>query len=118
MGFSMMHCFLVDKPWDCHPSDALQDILWEKKVPGLPDFRFYSTFWLTELDVQAHGINMLWRLITENSEIKCVQQKPLFPADAKINPILCKLPPPTLDWMESLLSTVEISLSLIRENIW
>lgn len=93
VGYAMMRCLLVDQPWDCHPSNALEDLLWERRdVPGFPDFRFYRTFWLQEMDIQAHGANLLWRLITENSEIKCVQQKPLFPTDPETNPVLCHLP--------------------------
>jgi peroxidase len=66
IGFAMMRCLLVDKPWDCHPSDALEDLLW-KPAPrrGFLIFRFYDTFWTTELYFQAHGTNLLWRLITQ-----------------------------------------------------
>ncbi|KAF5720968.1 hypothetical protein FMUND_3871 [Fusarium mundagurra] len=90
IGFAMMRCLLVDRPWDCHPSNALEDLIWERKdIPGFPNSRFYSDFWVKELDLPAHGMNLLWRLITENSEINCVQRSPLFPPDKDTNPILC-----------------------------
>lgn len=117
VGFAMMRCLLVDKPWDCHPSNALEDLLWARKeVDGYPDFRFYDTFWLTELDVQAHGVNLLWRLITENTEFKCVQKQPLFPADEKTNPILCALPEQKQDFKFLGLTAVEVVLALIKQN--
>ena len=116
VGFAMMRCLLVDKPWDCHPSNALEDLLWERKdVDGFPDFRFYDTFWLTELDLQAHGVNLLWRLITENTEIKCVQQQPLFPADPETNPILCALPKAKQDYKFLGLTAVQYVLALIKQ---
>ncbi|KAI1339407.1 heme peroxidase [Xylariaceae sp. FL0016] len=119
IGFSMMRCLLVDKPWDCHPSNALEELLWEpKNVSGFPDFRFYNTFWLTELDIQAHGTNLLWRLVTENSEIKCLQKSPLFPADPETNPVLCSLPKSPQDIPELALTGAQVSMSLLRQNYW
>lgn len=117
IGFAMMRCFLVNLPWDCHPSNALEDLLWEPiELDSFPNARFYNEFWLTELDVQAHGVNLLWRLITENSEIDCVQQYPLFPYDEKTNPILCATPSPEPDIWELILTAVQIVLKLIKQN--
>ncbi|KAJ9415845.1 hypothetical protein QL093DRAFT_2427964 [Fusarium oxysporum] len=60
IGFAMMRCLLVDRPWDCHPSNALEDMIWERKdVPGFSNFRFYSDFWVKELDLPAYGTNLL-----------------------------------------------------------
>ncbi|KAG8533893.1 uncharacterized protein KY384_001634 [Bacidia gigantensis] len=117
VGFAMMRCLLVDKPWDCHPSNGLEDLIWaRKKVDGFPDFRFYDKFWLTELDLQSHGTNLLWRLITENTEIKCVQHSPLFPADPKTNPILCTLPKAKQDLKFLALSVLQLILALIKQH--
>ena len=117
VGFAMMRCLLVDKPWDCHPSNALEDLLWARKeVENFPDFRFYDKFWLTELDLQAHGVNLLWRLITENTEIKWVQQQPLFPADPNTNPILCALPKTKQDYGYLGLTMVEFLIALIKQH--
>ncbi|OAA66830.1 heme peroxidase [Niveomyces insectorum RCEF 264] len=94
VGYAAMRCWLVDKPWDCHPSNALEDVLWQPQPrPGFPHFRFYDPFWMAELDFQAHGQNLLWRLVTENTDIACLQRHPLFPADPVTNPVLCALPP-------------------------
>lgn len=115
VGFAMMRCLLVDKPWDCHPTNALEDLLWARKdVEGYPDFRFFDKFWMTELDLQAHGANLLWRLITENTEIKCVQQSPLFPADPVTNPIMCSLPEAKTDVKSLSLMVVEFILALAK----
>lgn len=93
IGFAMTRCMLVDNPLDCKPTNALEELLWvPKNVTGFPNARWYDTFWLTELDLQAHGANLLWRIITENTEIKCVQRDPLFPADPVTNPVLCAIP--------------------------
>lgn len=117
IGFAMMRCLLVDKPWDCHPSNALEELLWKPvNKENLPNFRIYDEFWLTELDLQAHGTNLLWRLITENSEIKCVQHHPLFPTDPETNPVLCALPKQGLDVKNLSLTGVELVLALVRQH--
>lgn len=117
IGFAMMRCLLVDKPWDCHPTNALEDLLWKSEPrPGFPDFRLYDTFWMTELDFQAHGTNLLWRLITENSEIKCLQTHPLFPVDPVTNPMMCTLPPQKLNVGVLALTGVEVSKSYFLQR--
>ena len=117
IGFSMMRCLLVDKPWDCHPTNALEELLWKPhNVSGFPNFRFYDTFWLTELDIQSHGMNLLWRLVTENSEIQCVQKSPLFPADPVTNPILCALPKTQANIPELMLTGAEVITYLAKQN--
>jgi cytochrome P450 len=118
VGFAMMRCLLVDKPWDCHPTNALEELIWApKKVDGFPNFRFYDTFWLTEMDFQAHGTNLLWRLITENSEIKCVQHSPLFPADPVTNPVLCSLPKEKPDPKVLGVTVLEVAISLYKKHL-
>lgn len=115
IGFAAMRCLLVDKPWDCHPSNALEDLLWKPvEHEGFPNARFYDDYWMTELDFQAHGQNLLWRLVTENSEIDCLQKNPLFPLHEKTNPLLCALPQSGVDIMLLLSTGVEVTLSLIQ----
>ncbi|KAF5602854.1 uncharacterized protein FSUBG_7494 [Fusarium subglutinans] len=117
IGFAMMRCLLVDRPWDCHPSNALEDLIWERKpVPGFPNFRFYSDFWVKELDLPAHGTNLLWRLIAENSEINCVQKSPLFPPDKDTNPILCSKEAGKASSLAVLFSFFQIALSLLKQG--
>ncbi|KAK8073414.1 Alpha-dioxygenase 1 [Apiospora phragmitis] len=117
IGYAMMRCFLVDKPWDCHPSNALEDLVWERRhVPGFPDFRVYSTFWLKEMDIEAHGANLLWRLITENSEIKCIQERPLFPMDPETNPVLCDLPDEPFDFPGVAVTAMAAAKFLLRRD--
>ncbi|KXJ90046.1 heme peroxidase [Microdochium bolleyi] len=98
VGTAAMRCVLVDKPWDWHPSNALEDLLWRplgsKMFPGA---RFYDEFWLDELDFQAYGQNLLWRLVTENTEIDCLQRNTLFQADETSNPVVCALAPSAVD---------------------
>jgi hypothetical protein len=93
IGFAMMRCLLVGKPWDCQPSNALEELLWiPNPTDQYPNARTLDNFWIAELDFPAHGTNLLWRLITENTNIRCIQQNPLFPADPTTNPVLCQLP--------------------------
>jgi peroxidase len=105
-GFASMRCFIVDKPWDCHPSNALEDLLWKPHPTDLfPHARWVDEFWANELDLPAQGQNLLFRwgdisclycdrshlslrLITENSGTRCVQKNPLFPYDPNTNPIV------------------------------
>ncbi|KAJ5443567.1 Peroxidase [Penicillium daleae] len=81
-----------------------------------PNFRFYDTFWMTELDFQAHGQNLLWRIVTENSEVKCLQRNPLFPMDPITNPMLCTLPSQGVDYKVLASTGVEVTLTLIRQH--
>jgi len=118
IGFAMMRCLLVDKPWDCHPSNALEDLLWKPEPKeNYPNFRTYDTFWLKELDVQAKGKNLLWRLVVENTEIGCLQRDPLFPMHPEKNPILCKLPDEKPDYKNIALTAVIIIQELTRQHM-
>jgi peroxidase len=118
IGFAMMRCLLVDKPWDCHPSNALEDLLWEpRNVPGFPDYRWYSSFWMKEFDIQNHGAGLLWRLITENSEIKCLQTAPLFPADEEKNPIICHQPKTPANIPSIILFALQVLVTLFRQHL-
>jgi peroxidase len=61
-GFAVTRCLFVDKPWDCHPSNALEDLLWEPRpTEDFPYKRWFSDFWMKELDLQTHGMNLQWR---------------------------------------------------------
>lgn len=109
VGFAMMRCLLIDKPWDCRPSNALEDLLWKPQPrEGFPNMRMLDPLWMAELDFQAHGTNLLWRLITENSDIKCLQKDPLFPQNPDTNPILCALPKQSVDYGVILLTAAEL----------
>ncbi|KJR82079.1 uncharacterized protein SPSK_02952 [Sporothrix schenckii 1099-18] len=117
VGYAAMRCWLVDKPWDCHPSNALEDLLWKPVAKeGFPNFRFYDDFWMEELDFQAHGQNLLWRIVTENTDIKCLQQHPLFPADPKTNPVLCVQPPTKVNLAVVASTATEVTLSLVKAH--
>jgi peroxidase len=117
IGFAAMRCLLVEAPWNCHPSNALEDLIW-KPAPrdGFPDFRWYDEFWMQELDMPAHGQNLLWRIVTENTEIKCLQKNPLFPVDPDTNPVLCALPPQKLDIHGLVATGLQVSLSWLRAH--
>lgn len=115
VGYAMMRCLLVDKPWDCRPSNALEDLLWKPLPrPGFPNLRMLDPFWATELDLQAKGSNLLWRLVTENTDIPCLQRRPLFPADPTTNPVVCALPPQRLDKLGLAVTVFEVGVRLVR----
>ncbi len=127
VGYAATRCLLVDTPWDCHPSNALEALLWKRVSDAdidldadghedLEDVRFYDDFWMAELDFQAHGQNLLWRLVTENTDIHCLQQHPLFPADPVTNPILCVAAPPTIAWSALSATAVEVSRTLLLQH--
>ncbi len=117
IGFAAMRCWLVDTPLDCHPSNALEELLWKPVLKkGYEGLRFYDTAWMAELDFQAHGQNLLWRIVTENTEIDCLQRNPLFPMDPVTNPLLCALPAQKADIKVILSTFAEIALALIRNN--
>ncbi|SJL02260.1 uncharacterized protein ARMOST_05586 [Armillaria ostoyae] len=117
VGYSIMRCILVDKPWDCTPSNALDELFWDPKpTEHFPKARWLNTFWLNELDFQAHGTNLLWRLITENSDVDCLQKNPLFPYDPETNPILCSLSPASPNVPELILTAIQVILTLYKEH--
>jgi len=105
-AYSMMLCILGQKPWDCTPVTALDSIIWKpvtlpsylkflSYIPYLPQFpnaKWYDEFWLEELDIINQGQYAIWKLVTKNSDIKCLQLNPLFPADPVTNPVVCHLP--------------------------
>lgn len=119
IGFAVTRCLLVDQPFDCHPSNALEELLWKPEPkPDLPNFRKLDDFWLNELDFPDHGTNLLWRLVAENTDIKCLQRDPLFPADPKTNPVLCNLPADAwwiIAWT-AVISALEIAIVYTKNN--
>jgi len=93
--YSLLHCFLVDKPWDCTPTNALDELFW-KPAPWLGENgRWIDIFWVNELGL-ADSKSALWRLIHDNSNVPCVQRDPFFPPDPVKNPIICELVPPPI----------------------
>jgi hypothetical protein len=61
-GFAVMRCILNDKPWNCHPSNALEELLWMPKLTELfPNVRWFDSFWMKELNLQADSTNLLWQ---------------------------------------------------------
>ncbi|KAJ6569058.1 heme peroxidase [Mycena capillaripes] len=123
-GYAVMRCILVDKPWDCHPSNALEELIWDARpTKEFPYKRWYNNFWMKELDFQAHGTNLLWRMIMENGGLRCIQKNPLFPVDNTTNPVLCELPQPTWeDHFSTIAATVLAALgglgALFTHYIW
>lgn len=117
IGFAVTRCLLVDPPWDCHPSNALEDILWEPRPrDDYPNMRWLNKFWLNELDFPDHGKNLLWRLVTENSEIDSLQRDPLFPADPKTNPVISSIP--STPWWKiastTIISAVQFAFAWVK----
>lgn len=115
VGYAMMRCLLVDTPWDCRPSNALEELLWAPRPTKIhPNARFYDKFWLDELDFQAHGTNLLWRLVTENTDIKCLQGNTLLPFDPVTNPILCALPTQKQDLFAIFFMGIQVFVAITR----
>lgn len=75
----------------CTPSNALEYLLWTPhSFMGLK-YHWFDSFWFKELNIHDYGYSALWRLITENSDVKCLQKDPLYPADPVTNPVVCSL---------------------------
>ncbi len=98
---AMMACILDQNPFDCTPSNYLQELLWEPN-PGFffPRARTPSPFWVQELGLVDFGMCTLWNVITKNTDIKCLQRNPLYPVSEN-NPVVCECPgenisPPSL----------------------
>jgi len=95
-GYSVLKCLIIETPWDCHPANALEELLWQP-APTLKTEhgRWLSKFWIEELNLHDNGFSSVWRLIHYNSNVKCVQKNPMFPAGyilptGVINEVVCK----------------------------
>jgi len=120
-GYSVLKCLIVETPWDCHPANALEELFWQP-APSLKskDGRWLSKFWIEELNLNDNGFSALWRLIHDNSNVKCVQKNPMFPVGYKlpigqINDVVCKLsefttPPIKKNPLPSVIAVVAVSL--------
>jgi len=96
---NLMYCIVAPNYIDnCKATNVLQDILWEKKpLFGFPNRRRWNTAWLDEIDYQFQGNLALWRLVTKNSGVTCLQMNPLYvinevnggSVDTPYNPIVC-----------------------------
>jgi hypothetical protein len=118
VGYAAMRCFLVDRPWDCTPSNALEELLWKSSPrEGFPNFRWYDADWVAELDLQAHGANLLWRLVAENTDVGCLQRRPLFPFDEETNPVVCRLEEEGVDVLGLATTGAQVVVSLVREHV-
>jgi len=95
VAYSSTLCLLTGKPWDCTPLNPVDEMLWKPfYLPFFPRARWGNSKWFDELDLSNKGVYGVWNLITKNSNIKCLQLDPLFPANEKTNPVVCKLPQP------------------------
>jgi peroxidase len=123
-AYTMMLCVLGQKPWDCIPTTAFDEMIWKpvdfsfmgsylgsKLAEWFPRARWYDNFWLEELDIKNAGKYAIWKLITKNTNIKCLQLDPLFPADPIKNPIVCEIPADSNAWM--ITSCVLISIGVL-----
>jgi len=91
LQYAFSGCFVEEKPWNCHPKNYLQDLLWKKTTVLGHEWRVPDAHWMTEFDLQEQGVNILRRLVAQNTEIKCMQKNLYFHYHAKEydNPRLC-----------------------------
>jgi len=95
MQYALMHCFVQHRPWDCTPTNVLEELLWEPlKLPEplnsiFPRARWWSSFWWEELDISNTGNNLFHRLIIQNTPVRCLQKNPFFSPHQETNPIIC-----------------------------
>ena len=93
VAYSVVSCMLAGKPWDCTPLNPVDDMLWKPvPLPFFPRARWFSN-WFAEIDMADNGDYSLWHLITKNSNVKCLQLNPFFPANPQTNPVSCTIPP-------------------------
>jgi peroxidase len=103
-GYSSVKCLPIvgtQTPFTCTPSNALEYLLWTPSSFAGIKYHWFDAFWYQELNIHDYGTSALWRLITENSDVKCLQRDPLFPADPVTNPVVCSLDefyPPSWTW--------------------
>jgi len=110
-AYSMLKCFLVGTPWNCTPVNALEELLWVPCSKLGPKGRWMNIPWIEELNMKDYGDSSLWRIIHDNTNVKCVQRNPFFPADKKNNPIYCSLdqfnrPPLYITMLPTIVATV------------
>lgn len=95
LQYTLAHCFVEGRPWDCHPTNILQELLWEPvQLPApfdkwFPNARWISKFWWDELDISNTGNNLFHRLVVENTPVRCIQKNPFLAANFETNPVVC-----------------------------
>lgn len=90
INWGMFWCISNYKPWNCPTTNVLQDLLWKPNpLPLFPNAKLPDSFWWEELDLQNQGTNLLHRMVTQNTGVKCLQKNLFFVANAKSNPIEC-----------------------------
>lgn len=94
VAYSASYCIFVGKPWDCTPLNPVDDMLWAPYPNSFFPRARWGSAWFQEIDLASDGDYSLWNMITKNSNIKCLQQNPFWPANEKTNPVICSLPPP------------------------
>jgi peroxidase len=91
-GYISVKClpfFGTQTPFTCTPTNALEYLLWKPTTFLGFKVHWYDAFWARELSIDDYGTSSLWRLVTENSDVKCLQKNPLFPMDPVTNPVVC-----------------------------
>jgi cytochrome P450 len=82
-------CLIDQKPWRCTPTTVLQELFW-RKVTTIPWFdRLPDMFWVDELEMTNRGDEMLWKLIVQNTDLKCLQINVFWKENATTNPVRC-----------------------------
>ena len=105
VAHSANYCWLRGKPWDCTPSNLLDELLWKSyPLPFFPRARWYDDFWMKEIDLPSAGLDSIRHLVVKNTNIKCLQKNPLFPPNEKTNPVLCDTPSPDTDYLSLFLA--------------
>lgn len=113
--FNLVVCFdYPNTPQDCRTTNSLQDLLWKRnnlrgspnaRLLGIPQNRHHiihsfineDKFWIDEIDYEHQGVLGLWRLVTRNTNVKCLPMNPLFTAhyqtdykaNSPYNPVVC-----------------------------
>jgi hypothetical protein len=82
-------CLIDQKPWRCTPTTVLQELFW-RKVTTIPWFdRLPDMFWVDELEMTNRGDEMLWKLIVQNTDLKCLQINVFWKENVTTNPVRC-----------------------------
>jgi len=88
INYQLVHCLVEQKIWDCKPTNVLQELIW-KKISKDSSLRKPDPFWLKEFDVVGQGNNLMWNIVTQNTDIKCLQKNVFFLPNPETNPIVC-----------------------------
>lgn len=91
-GWLASNCVVDQWVTNCTPTNVVQELFWREVTTTAPHWmmtRNMDVFWFDEFDM-AHGSDrMLWKLIVQNTNLKCLQYDVFYAVNDTNNKVEC-----------------------------